>query len=174
MLVGKTLLDYTNFFSPRDYKWNSKNKHIKKNLAENFKSLADEITENLENCKRKDFHQLLRAYEDVFTKNIYATHDNIYNNLKHIINDPLKPNEQYVSYDVESFFTNVPIHEAIEFIANEIYAENKLPKLCSKLIFKRLLVKLTTENTFTLNSTFYKQVDGCSMGGSFSVIFSDI
>ena len=117
---------------------------------------------------------MLRAYEDVFTKNIYATHDNIYNNLKHIINDPLKPNEQYVSYDVESFFTNVPIHEAIEFIANEIYAENKLPKLCSKLIFKRLLVKLTTKNTFTLNSTFYKQVDGCSMGGSFSVIFSDI
>ena len=59
--------------------------------------------------------------------------------------DPLKFNEQYVSYDVESLFTNVPVHETIETIINEIYVENKLPKLCSKLIFKRLLLKLTTE-----------------------------
>ena len=51
---------------------------------------------------------------------------------------------------------------------------SKLPKLCSKLIFKRLLLKLTIENTFMLNSKFYKQVDGCSMGGPLSVIFSDI
>ena len=39
---------------------------------------------------------------------------------------------------------------------------------------KRLLLKLTTENTFTLNSNFYKQIDGCTMGGPLSVIFSDI
>ena len=52
--------------------------------------------------------------------------------------------------------------------------ENKLPNLCSKLIFKRLLLKLTTENTFMLNSKFYQHVDGCSMGGPLSVIFSDI
>ena len=51
--------------------------------------------------------------------------------------------------------------------------ENKLPMLCLKLIFKRLLLKLTTENTFMLNSNFYKQVDGCSMGGPLSVTFSD-
>ena len=73
--------------------------------------------------------------------------------------DPLKFNEQYISYDVESLFTNVPVHETIEYI-NDIYVENKLPKLCSKLIFKRLLLKITTENSFMLNSKFYKQVDG--------------
>ena len=39
---------------------------------------------------------------------------------------------------------------------------------------KRLLLKLTTENTFMLNSNFYKQIDGCTMGGPLSVIFSDI
>ena len=55
-----------------------------------------------------------------------------------------------------------------------MYVENKLSKLSSKLIFKRLLFKLTTENTFMINSKFYKQVDGCSMGGPLSVIFSDI
>ena len=58
---------------------------------------------------------------------------------------PLKYSEQYVSYYVESLFTNVPVHETIEYIINEIYMETKIPKLCSKLIFKRLLSKLTTE-----------------------------
>ena len=41
-------------------------------------------------------------------------------------------------------------------------------------IFKRLLLKLTTENTYMLNSKFYKQVDGFSMGGQHSVIFTEI
>ena len=65
-------------------------------------------------------------------------------------------------------------NKSAEHIVNEIYVENKLPKLCSKLIFKRLLLKLTTENTFMINSNLYKQVDGCSMGGVLSVIFFDI
>ena len=59
--------------------------------------------------------------------------------------DPLKSIERYVSHNVESLFTNVLVHETIEYIINEIYVENKLPKVCSKLIFKRLLPKLTTE-----------------------------
>ena len=83
--------------------------------------------------------------------------------------DPLKSNEQYVSEDVESLFANVPVHKTIEYIINEIYVENKLPKLGSKLIFKRLLLKLTTENTFMINSKFYKQVDGCSIQGPLSI-----
>ena len=52
--------------------------------------------------------------------------------------------------------------------------ENKLRELCSNLIFKRLLLQLTKEKTFMLNSKFYKQVDGCSMGGPLSVIYSVI
>ena len=63
----------------------------------------------------------------------------------------LKSNEQYVSYDLESLFTNIPVHETIEYIINEIYQKNKLPKLCSKLILKHLLLDLTTENTLKLN-----------------------
>ena len=49
-----------------------------------------------------------------------------------------------------------------------------LPKICSKLIFKRLLLKLTAGNTAMFTSSFYKQIDGCTMGGLLSVIFSDI
>ena len=58
--------------------------------------------------------------------------------------------------------------------SDEIYINNKLPKLCSRLIFKRLLLKLTTESTYMFNSKFYKQSDGCTMGGPLSVTFSNI
>ena len=56
---------------------------------------------------------------------------------------------------MESLFTNSPVHETMEYIINEIYVVSKISKLCSKLIFKLLLLKLTTENTFMLNSKFF-------------------
>ena len=46
--------------------------------------------------------------------------------------------------------------------------------ICSKLIFRRLLIKLAKECTFKFNSRFLKQVDGCPMGEPLSVTFSDI
>ena len=46
--------------------------------------------------------------------------------------------------------------------------------ICSKLIFKRLLSKLATEVTITINNSFYKQTDGCAMGGPLTVTFSEI
>ena len=87
---------------------------------------------------------------------------------------PLLADEEFVSYDVESLFTNVSVHETIDYILQEVYVKEILLKICSKLIMKRLLLKLTTENTFILSSNFYKQIDGCSMRGPLSVILSDI
>ena len=88
--------------------------------------------------------------------------------------DPLKSNEKQVSYDVESLFTNALVHETIGYIVSEKFVGNKLCKLCSKLVFKPLLLRLTTENTFMFNSKIYKQIDRCSMEGEHSVIFSNI
>ena len=86
---------------------------------------------------------------------------------------PLLPNEEHVSYDVESLFTSALIQKTIDYIIQEIYVKNKLPRIYSKLIFRRLLLKLTTENTFMFVSYFYKQTDGCLIGGPLSVIISD-
>ena len=46
--------------------------------------------------------------------------------------------------------------------------------ICSKLIFRRFLIKLAVECPFKFNNRFLKQVDGCTMGGPLSVTFSDI
>ena len=88
--------------------------------------------------------------------------------------DSLLPDEEWRSYDTESLFTNVPVHETIDYILQEVYVKEKLSKICSKLIMKRLWLKLTTENTFMLNSNFYKQIDDCAMDGPLSLIFSNI
>ena len=52
--------------------------------------------------------------------------------------DSLLPDKKYVSYDVESLFTNVPVRETIDYILQEIYVKEKLANICSKLIMKRL------------------------------------
>ena len=87
---------------------------------------------------------------------------------------PLNPNEEYVSDDVESLFTNILVDETISYIINEIYQKKKLPQICSKTIFKRLLYKLTTEVSFQFNYKLFKQINGCTMGGPLSVTLSDI
>ena len=84
------------------------------------------------------------------TSQIIAEYLNPLNDSKYIIKDsltfpsileenPIKEDEEDVSYDVESLFTNVPIDETIEYILEEIYTHNKFKPLCSQLIMKRLL-----------------------------------
>ena len=87
---------------------------------------------------------------------------------------PLKDVEEYVSYDIESLFTNIPLKESIENILEQIHVHNKLPTKCRKLTFQILLEKITTENSFQLNSKFFIQPDGCAMGDPLSVTLSDI
>ena len=77
---------------------------------------------------------------------------------------PLQDDEEDVSY-VQSLFTNIPIQETINYIIEQIYVHKKLTPICSKLIFRRLLIALATECTFKFNNRFLKQVDGCTVEG---------
>ena len=79
-----------------------------------------------------------------------------------------------VSYDVESLFTSIPIKETIDYIIYKIYTKNVIEPMCKKSIFKKLLIKLTKECTFSVNNRLIKQIDGCPMGGPISVVFADI
>ena len=86
---------------------------------------------------------------------------------------PLPDDEEYVSYDVVSLFTNIPLDETIDYIIESIYTYKKLPPICSKLVFRRLLENITKDCTFQLCFKFCKQVD-CTMGGPLSATLSDI
>ena len=75
---------------------------------------------------------------------------------------------------MESLLTKIPIDGKIDYFLDQIYNKTKLKPVCSKLIFKHLLLKLATEVTFTICNISYKQTDGCTMGGPLSVTFRDI
>ena len=77
-----------------------------------------------------------------------------------------------VSYDVESLFTSIPIKETN--IIHKTYTKNVIEPMCKKSIFKKLLIKLTKECTFSVNNRLIKQIDGCPMSGPISVVFADI
>ena len=72
---------------------------------------------------------------------------------------PLNSDEEYFSFDVDSLFTSIPLKETINYIC----VNKTMKPICSKLIFKRLLYKLTAECTFQFNTKFFKQTDGCTM-----------
>ena len=87
---------------------------------------------------------------------------------------PLQDDEEDVSYDVGSLFTNVPTEETINHIIEQMYVRKKLMPICSKLIFRGLLLKLARACTFKYKNRFLNQVHGCTMGGPLSVTSSDI
>ena len=76
------------------------------------------------------------------------------------------PNSQnnMVSFNVVSLFTNVPLVEIIDIIINRLYDKhnnNSLP--IPKNNFKKLML-LATQGIFMHNKRFYKQVKGIIMG----------
>ena len=57
--------------------------------------------------------------------------------------NPLDNNEEYVSYDVDSQFTCIPLGEIIYFIFYNIrYVRKKLEPFCKKPVLRKLLNKL--------------------------------
>lgn len=49
-------------------------------------------------------------------------------------------------------FAKVTLQQTIRYILEEKYVKKKVPKKCLNPVFGRLLLKLTTENTFMLIS----------------------
>ena len=68
-----------------------------------------------------------------------------------------------VSFDVVSLFTNIPLTETINLIADYVYQVPANAPPFSKLVFKNML-KLATGGYFLHNGKLYVQVDGVSMG----------
>ena len=92
-----------------------------------------------------------------------------------IKNDVLDPKEEYVSYDVEGWFTSIPVKETIDYTITEIYENKVIERMCkSKLVFRQLLEKLTQNCVFSVSNKLVKQVDGCLIGGAISVIILGI
>ena len=77
------------------------------------------------------------------------------------------------SFDVVSLFTNVPLKETNKIAIDKLYDSN-YPKPFEKSIFTKLLDIASSHSVFLFNSTLYKQIDGCSMGGPLSPTLANL
>ena len=68
------------------------------------------------------------------------------------------------SLDVDSLFTNIPLQETIEIVADKVYATKKKVNGITKSDFKKLLQLSTKGTVFYFNGKYYRQKDGVAMG----------
>ena len=69
-----------------------------------------------------------------------------------------------VSFDVVSLFTNVPLQETTQIIANYLFEKDNLntPPMEKHAFIK--LMKLAIQGMFLYNDELFKQIDGVAMG----------
>ena len=73
---------------------------------------------------------------------------------------PIYSGDTMVSFDVKSLYTNVPLKETINIVADYVYSkESRCKPPLTKSIFKKLLT-LVTQGNFMFNCKFYRQKDG--------------
>ena len=76
----------------------------------------------------------------------------------------LDPDEVVISFDVSSFYTNVPVNKAIKEAAGHLYSGDFPTPLVSKETFITLTKLSTTNVILPTHDGLYQQIDGLAMG----------
>ena len=79
-----------------------------------------------------------------------------------------------ISFDVKSFFTNVPLNETIDIILTKVYDENKIDPKIPKSILKELLYLCTKPVHFKFNNEVYIQCEGVARGSPLGPLLANI
>ena len=82
-------------------------------------------------------------------------------------------NNFFVSYDVTSLFTNIPLQETIN-IAVDLIINNKPNLNITKLELKKLFLFATSQTHFLFNGNCYNQADGVSMGSPLAPVLANV
>ena len=88
----------------------------------------------------------------------------------------LEPDEDLVSLDVVSLFTNVPVKEAIIIAANKLFDNENIEKPdMSQSTFVKLLEMVSVNVLFCdREGTFYRQTDGVAMGSPVAPLLANL
>ena len=68
------------------------------------------------------------------------------------------------SLDVDSLFTNIPVHETIDICINQLFQNTDTVEGFTKLELKQLVCLAAKDSNFIFNGLLYKQIDGVAMG----------
>ena len=78
-----------------------------------------------------------------------------------------------VSYDVTSFFANIPPQETIDITINLIFNHDANLNV-SKKGLKKLFLFATSQTYFLFNGKFYNQIDGLAIGSPLAPVLATI
>ena len=79
-----------------------------------------------------------------------------------------------ISFDVESLFTNVPLHETINIILDQIYTNNAINMSIPESDMRTLWPLCTDNSYFTIGDEICAQIDGVAMGSLQGLVFANI
>ena len=96
------------------------------------------------------------------------------NKIREIPKELFDHGYRFVSFDVESLFTSVPLSETINIILDRIYNKKLLKTNIKKRAMKKLLKDCCTKNAFSFNNTIYEQIDSVSMGSYLGPVLANI
>ena len=119
--------------------------------------------------------QYLSSLLQPLTINDYTLKDSFdaANKIKSVPSEMLEEGYQFVSFDVESLFTNVPLNKTINIILDRIYRQKLLKTNLKKRTMKKLLLDSCTKAAFSYDSILYQQCDGVSMGSSLAPVLAN-
>ena len=110
------------------------------------------------------------------TMNSYTLKDSfdaasrIQNIPEHLFRDGYR----FVSFDVKSLFTNVPLKKTINIILDRIYNKNLINTSLKKRTLKKLILDCCTKTPFSINGQLFKQTDGVAMGSPLGPTLANI
>ena len=67
------------------------------------------------------------------------------------------------SFDISSFFTNVPLAETIEICADALYNNDSMVPSFPRNIFVELMQLANSSVEFSFNNNMHRQIDGVAM-----------
>ena len=81
---------------------------------------------------------------------------------------------RYVSFDLVSLFTNVPLKNTIEIILKRVHNDQLVQTKLKKHTLKKLLLDACQKTALSFNGKIYKQTDSVSMDSSLEPVLANI
>ena len=107
---------------------------------------------------------------DYHLKDSFAAADKINSIPKQLFQEGYK----FVSFDVKSLFTNVPLDKTIKVILDRVYKDKVISTTLKKRTLKKLMKDTCSKTAFMCDGVIYEQIDGVSMGASLGPVLANI
>ena len=94
--------------------------------------------------------------------------------IQNIPDELFEKGYRFVSFDVKSLFTNVPLAKTIDIILNRVYDQKLIETKLKRRSLKKLISDVCKKTKFSFNNQLYEQLDGVSMGSSLGPVLDNI